>query len=164
MKWFSFSLAVVLSVILVSCESQISEPDTFTTAPVVSLAKVTTVATIESNPPTGTFYSDPQYPDSSIQASGNDELPPKSSVWNDYTREFSVTLNSAVIASWLSLSSVTIENPVETEYLNSSDLWITVLTNSTVSCKAVRTGGNGSTKISTDIRIDDLDSWGGRVN
>lgn len=161
MRWFVFCFSVILTLLFIGCESQIVIPGQSESQEVRTLPRVTVVATVESSPPSGTYFSIPDDFNSPYQATGNEELPPKSSLWNGQSLEFSVTLNSSVIAQWNSVSSVTIVNPVDAEYLSGNDLWVSIFSSSTVNCKAVRTGESGGCTLTLSVSIDDFDQYGG---
>ena len=156
MKWFTLIISALLSIVLVSCDTNVLTPEHSTVLETRTLKKPVTIAIVASSPPTGTYYSIPDDPNSPYEATGNEELLEHSAIWNTQSSEFSVGLLSNGVAEWSSLSLVVIVNPINTQYLNNNDEWIEVTSDALVSCKAVKTGEKGECKLSTSDPIDDF--------
>ena len=120
-----------------------------------SLAKdASIVAKLDSILPEGTVYILPEDTTKVQTAEGGEELPSGASVKNLKGSFYKVHLYSEMKVGLDSLSTLTIDYPINLEYLNSTDKWISLTSSGTVAAKGVRIGKSGGAILTVSTRID----------
>ena len=152
MRTVTLSLLTIAMLLMVGCginptEPQILEPGQ------ESLSKPVYLAEIASAPPTRTWYKLPEYPDSTIWATGGELLYLNCEAGNTFSSTYAVDLFAEAKAVWDSFESVTIVNPIATQYLGPYGNWVDISTTSTVITRAVQTGKGGSATLQVAVQI-----------
>jgi len=168
MKTHKIISFLVITLMFISCNSNINQPD----IPLLyngivvsesvpdfnqnsSLSKSNSAnAKIEQEPPYGTVYGHESDPDNVYLSYGGETLP--QGAWADqvYQETYKTILFGNTSGSFSSLSTVTILSPVDCYYLDSSGNWIEVSSDVTVQTTSVRTSSNGTCVIQSNNKCD----------